>query len=162
MLSVLSQAWRSWKSAKSVALLSSVALAVGIGSTTAIYTVVNAVMLKPLPYQHGERFVTLFSATLTDSEHFGANTFPDLIEYQQQSQTFDAFGWYRPGDFNLTSPGQPQHVGGSAITNSLAHNLGVNPAVGQWFQDETGVVISHRLWNRLGGDRSVVGAAITL
>ena len=48
--------WRSWTSAKAVAVLAAIALAVGIGSTTAIYTVVNAVMLKPLPYQHGERF----------------------------------------------------------------------------------------------------------
>src|SRR5262245_39508784 len=127
MLRVIWQAWQSWKSAKPVALLSIIAFAVGIGSTTAIYTVVNAVMLKPLPYQHGDRYTTRFSATLNDPKHFGANTFPDLIAYQQRVQSFDVFGWYRAWDFNLTSPGQPQHLRGAAITNSLAHNLGVNP-----------------------------------
>ena len=63
MASVITRAWHSWKNAKAVALLSTVALAVGIGSTTAIYTVVNAVMLRPLPYQQGDRFVALFGAS---------------------------------------------------------------------------------------------------
>jgi len=63
---MLLQAWRSWRGAKGVALLAAAALAIGIGSTTAIYTVVNAVLLKPLPYRDGDRFVAVFSAETND------------------------------------------------------------------------------------------------
>ena len=60
MLSALSQAWASWKTAPGVALLAVVAFAVGIGSATAIFTVINGVLLRPLPYPDGERFVSLY------------------------------------------------------------------------------------------------------
>jgi putative ABC transport system permease protein len=161
MLSILTQAWRSWKTAKTVALLAAAALAVGIGSTTAIYTVVNGVMLKPLPYQHAERFVVLFSGTVNRPEVRGSLTLPDLIKYQQRTQSFDVFGWFRLSNFNLTAPGQPQHLNGVAVTSSLARQLGVNPAIGQWF-DDAGAVISSALWQRLGADPEMVGKAVTL
>src|SRR5262249_61205736 len=66
---ILTQAWRSWRNSKAVAMLAAIALAAGIGSATAIYTVVNGVMLKPLPYWDGDRFVVLVGATLNDPEH---------------------------------------------------------------------------------------------
>ena len=162
MAAIFSQALRSWTSAKAIALLATIAFAVGIGSTTAIYTVVNAVMLAPLPYANGDRFVGLYGARFSEPKQFSSNTFPDLQEYQRRTTSFDVFGWFRLGEFNLTSPGEPQHVQGAAVTPSLAHNLGVTPIVGQWFTDETGAVISHRLWRRLGADRSLVGRAMTL
>jgi hypothetical protein len=62
MLPALSHAWQSWKSARAVAALAVIASAVGIGSATAIYTVVNGVMLRPLPYADGQRFVALYGA----------------------------------------------------------------------------------------------------
>ncbi|MGH9631394.1 MAG: ABC transporter permease, partial [Bryobacteraceae bacterium] len=162
MLFVALHAWRSWKSAKAVAALAVIALAVGIGSTTAIYTVINAVMLKPLPYPDGDRFVALFGAAFSDPGRRSSSTFPDLLEYQRRTRSFDVFGWFKMASFNLTAPGEPQHIRGAAVTPSLAHNLGVNPIVGQWFQDQTGAVISSALWNRLGADRDIVGKAITL
>lgn len=162
MLSVLFQAWRSWKTAKTVALLAAAALAVGIGSTTAIYTVVNGVMLSPLPYQHGERFVALAGGTVNNPEGRSSLNIADLRRYQQGTQSFDVFGWFRPYNFNLTAPGQPQHISAVAVTPSLASSLGVNPAMGQWFEDEAGAVISSALWRRLGADPGIVGKAITL
>ena len=66
MLSAFSQAWASWKTAPGVALLAVVAFAVGIGSATAIFTVVNGVLLRPLPYPDGERFVSLYGVNTTD------------------------------------------------------------------------------------------------
>ena len=162
MLSVIAQTWRSWKNAKTIALLSMIALAVGTGSTTAIYTVVNAVMLKPLIYEHGDRFVALYGRTLTDSQSYSSSTFRDLQIYQQRTRSFDVFGWFRVLNFNLTSPGQPQHITGAAVTPALAHNLGVAPSLGRWFDDDTGAVISAALWNRLGADSSIVGKAIVL
>ena len=162
MLSALSHAWQSWKSARAVAALAVIAFAVGIGSATAIYTVVNGVMLRPLPYADGGRFVALYGATFSEPRQRAAHTFPDLQAYQERTHSFDVFGWFRPASFNLTFAGQPQHVVGTEVTPSLVGGLGVNPIVGQWFSDDRGVVISSALWRRLGADGQIVGKPITL
>jgi putative ABC transport system permease protein len=162
MTSTLSQALRSWSGAKAIALLASVAFAVGIGSTTAIYTVVHAVLLAPLPYANGDRFVAIYGARFSEPKQFSSHTLPDLQEYQRRTTSFDAFGWFRLGEVTVTSPGEPQHVGAVAVTPTLAHNLGVTPIVGRWFTDDAGVVISNRLWRRLGADPRLVGGAMTV
>jgi predicted permease len=159
---MLWQAWRSWRGAKGVAVLAAAALAAGIGSATAIYTVVNAVMLKPLPYRSGERFVALFSAETNDPEHYGSLTVADARTYQERAKSFDAFGWFRYSSKNLTFAGEPHHVNGVAVTMSLVPQLGAEPALGQWFRDDTGVVISNGLWREVGGSRDIVGQALTL
>ena len=107
---VISQAWRSWKNAKGVALLAAAALAAGIGSATAIYTVVNAVMLKPLPYRDGDRFVALFGSTFNDPEHYSSLSFDDAQAYKERTRAFDAFGWRatpRPESIGHACPGSP-------------------------------------------------------
>jgi len=156
------QAWRSWRSAKGVALLAAAALAAGIGSATAIYTVVDSVMLKPLPYRHSDRFVVLLSAATNDPEHYGSLQVADARTFQERSQSFDAFGWFREASKNLTFAGEPHHVDGVAVTVPLVDQLGADPVLGQWFQDDRGVVISNGLWRELGGGRDIVGQALTL
>jgi hypothetical protein len=146
------QAWRSWRNDKAVAFLAAAAFAAGIGAATAIYTVVNAVMLKPLPYRNGDRFVAVFSATVNDPIHYGSLSFRDARTYQERTRVFDAFGWFRYTGKNLTFGGDSHHIEGVAVTPSLARQLGVNPMLGQWFQNETGVVISAPLWRRLRSD----------
>ena len=136
------QAWRSWRHAKAVAFLAAAAFAAGIGAATAIYTVVNAVMLKPLPYRDGDRFVVILSAEVNDPVHYGSLSFRDAQTYQERTRVFDAFGWFRYAGKNLTFAGEPHHVEGVAVTPPLARQLGVESMPGQWFQDETGVVIS--------------------
>jgi hypothetical protein len=84
------QVWRSWRNDKAVAFLAVAAFAAGIGAATAIYTVVNAVMLKPLPYRDGERFVAIFSAATNDPEHYGSLSFTDAQTYQERTRVFDA------------------------------------------------------------------------
>ena len=161
MLSAFSQAWASWKTAPGVALLAVVAFAVGIGSATAIFTVVNGVLLRPLPYPDGERFVSLYGASTTDPGTIMAMSVPELQDYEQQTTSFDAFGWFRAGRYRLTAPGEPQFVPGAAVTPALARQLGP-PLLGQWFADDTSAVISSALWRRLGGGRDIIGSAITL
>jgi len=159
---VLTQALKAWKSAKAIALLAVIAFAVGIGATTAIFTVVNQVMLKPLPYPEGDRLAALFGAKLNEPGRLASNTVPDLLEYQQRTTSFDVFGWFLLNNFNLTAPGEPQYVDGAAVTPSLAQHLGVNPVSGQWFTDDSGAVISDALWRRLGANPGIVGQPITL
>src|SRR5262245_2600666 len=161
MLSAFSQAWSSWKTAPGVALLAVVAFAVGIGSATAIFTVINGVLLRPLPYPSSERFVALAGANTTQPGSSMAMSVPELRDYEQQTTSFDAFGWFRGGPFHLTAPGEPQFVTGIAVTPALVRELG-SPLVGQWFADDTSAVLSSALWRRLGARPDIIGSAITL
>src|SRR4051812_13429517 len=161
VLSAFSQAWASWKTAPSVALLAVVAFAVGIGSATAIFTVINGVLLRPLPYPDGERFVLVYGVNTTAPRTMMTMSVPELQDYEQQTTSFDAFGWFRTGRFRLTAPGESQLVPGAAVTPALVRQLGP-PRLGQWFFDDTSAVISTSLWRRLGGGREILGRAITL
>src|SRR5262245_1580602 len=161
MVSALSHAWASWRTAPGVALLAVIAFAVGIGSATAIFTGINGVLLRPLPYPNSERFVALNGARTTVPGTLMAMSVPELHDYQQQTTSFDAFGWFRAGRYNLTAPGDPQFVPGAAVTPALARQLG-SPLIGQWFADDTSAVLSSALWQRLGARRDIIGAAITL
>src|SRR3954468_23750814 len=113
VLSAFSQAWASWKTAPGVALLAVVAFAVGIGATTAIFTVINGVLLRPLPYPDGERFVRLHGARTTAPGVLMPMSVPELQDYEQQTTSFDAFGWFTTGRYRLTGPGDPQFVPGA-------------------------------------------------
>lgn len=161
VLSAFSQAWASWRSAPGVALLAVVAFAIGIGSATAIFTVINGVLLRPLPYPDGEHFVALYAVNTTQPGTFMAMSVPELRDYEQQTTSFDAFGWFRAGRYHLTAPGEPQFIPGAAVTPALARQLGP-PLLGQWFADETSAVLSSTLWRRLGARPDIIGSAITL
>src|SRR5688500_2020889 len=135
MLSACSQAWASWRSAPGVALLAVIAFAVGIGSATAIFTVVNGVLLRTLSYPDAERFVTVYGTDTTAPNTFQGMSIPELRDYQQHTTSFDAFGWFRPGQYHLTAPGEPRFIPGVAVTPALARELGP-PLLGQWFADD--------------------------
>ena len=170
MLSLVAQAWNSWKSAKGVALLAILALAIGIGSATAIYTVAHTVLLKPLPYSEGDRFVALYGAIANEPGKKNGMSDGYLRSLQQHQRSFNVFGWFTVfGSFNLTSPGEPQHINGVRVTPELVDDLGVNPVLGRWFRDmrqENGnshlAVLAYPLWQRLGGRRDILGQSVAL
>jgi predicted permease len=159
---LLRQAFSSWRDGRGVGLLAAAALAIGIGSATSIFTVVEAVMLRPLPYRDADRFVAVFSASLTDPDHYGTLSLGDVLTFQQRTRAFDAFGWFRHAGKNLMFDGQPFHVEGVGVTPSLAHEVGVEPVIGRWFQDPQSVTISSALWRRLGSDPAIVGKPLSL
>src|ERR1035441_1103166 len=137
---------------------------VGVGSATAIYAVIHSLLLKPLPYAHGERFVSVLGGSLKDPDSLSGLNLNEVRQYQGM-RSFDAFGWMQFTDYNLTAPGEPLFLNGIGVTPELANSLGVNPRVGRWFRDLAGgpvAVISHRLWLRLGSDAAIVGKTITL
>jgi putative ABC transport system permease protein len=167
MFTLIRQSWTSWRRDKWVGVLAVVALAIGIGCATAIFTVVDAVLLKPLPYSQGERWVALFAGSTADPSdlnHISALTIADLVAYQRQTSSFDVFGWFSiGGDFNLTSPGQPRHIEGIEVSPSLIANTGANPIAGRFFTSSDGpdaALISHRLYQQLGS--SIIGRQIRL
>ena len=90
MLSAFSQAWALWKTAPGVALLAVVAFAIGIGSATAIFTVINGVLLRPLPYPDGERFVSLYGASTSDPRTMMTMAVPELQDDTARYRNYTA------------------------------------------------------------------------
>jgi predicted permease len=162
MRSAFARAWRSWAAAPGVAGLAIVALAIGIGSATAIYTVVNTILLRPVAYWDASRDFSLYGADATKPDQRGAHNFRDLIEYQQRTRSFDVFGWLRPASFNVIYEGEPQYIPGALVTPALVEGLGARPQLGAWFADDSGAVISNGLWRRLGSNSDIVGKPITI
>ena len=146
-------------------------LALGIGANTAIFSIFNATLLRPLPYKDPGRIVILWSTiprwgfsgpgSLTDS---------DYVQSQQQNQVFDQIAAFRGQTSNLTGRGIPERLTGSAATASLFPLLGVPPELGRVFSAEEQlpgrenvVLLSHGLWaRRFGSDPDIVGKPITL
>ena len=154
---IFARALRSWQHAKGVAFLAAAALAIGIGAATAIYSVVNAVMLKPLPLPEGNASSPCSKAIfsiLTESGPYRARTSRPFSTGATRST---CSGGHRGSGQNLVFGGEAHHVSGIRLTIPFAQNLGVDPHIGRWFTDETGVMISNGLWRRLGSDAAIVG-----
>jgi putative ABC transport system permease protein len=144
-------------------------LALGIGATTAIFTVVNGVLLRPLPYPHPEELVYVQQVL----PNFGVNPFVwnmEFVAWRNQSQTLRPIAAYMNSWFNLTGDGEPERANSGVASASFFSLLGVRPVVGRLFlpdEDRPGgppvAILSHSLWKRrFGGDPSVVGKGITL
>jgi predicted permease len=145
-------------------------LALGIGANTAIFSLVNVVLLKPLPYPEPERLVMLWE----DATRIG---FPrntpapaNYVDWKTQTRSFEGMAAAMWSSFNLTGFGEPQKVDGNAVTADLFPVLGVHPALGRGFtaeEEKPGsdkvVILSHGLWREtFGGDPSLVGRDIIL
>ncbi len=145
-----------------------IALALGIGANTAIFSVVEGVLLRPLPYSHADRLVNVFQK----SSHFTRSSvsylnFKDWRRYNKAFIRMAAFNW---ADFNLTHPGPVEHVGGKNISAGFFATLGVKLQLGREFtsqEDHQGgppvAIISNKLWrHRFGASPQVLGQSITL
>jgi putative ABC transport system permease protein len=144
-------------------------LALGIGATTAIFTVVNAVLLRPLPYAHPEELVYVQEVF----EKYGALPFSGVSEFaawRDQSRTLSPVAAYTDSWFNLTGAGDPERITAGLATSTFFSLLGIRPLTGRLFlpeEDRPGgppvVILSEALWKRrYGGDPSVVGRGVTV
>ena len=147
-----------------------IALALGIGANTAIFSVVSAVLLRPLPYPQPEQIVAVWTGETKKPEGRSAFSFPDFADVRAQNQVFTAMAAYDNVDMTVTERGiQAAHLHGAMVTADLFQVLGVNPILGRSFtadDDKPGVrvvILSDELWRRrFGGDRSVLQKTITL
>ena len=169
MRSSFLQALRSWKNAKTIALLAITALAIGIGSTTAIFTVIQSVLLNPLPYANAERFYSYYGAYRSQPGQWASVSYGDYLDIARQAQTVEVFGCSSTGSVNVTFNRQPLHVTGTQLSASLAHSLGIRPLRGRWYEEGEkepaglhAIVISASLWRRFGSDPDIVGKALTM
>ena len=145
-------------------------LALGIGANTAIFGVVNAVLLRPLPFPNPSRLVWSWgNCPLCDH---GAVSPADFLDYRAQNRSFESYGAMAVGDslFNLTGNDKPIQIKGSMITAGFFDALGIRPRYGRVFKesdekttDPEAVILSHHLWqDRFGGDPSVIGKSVSL
>ena len=149
-------------------LIAVITLALGIGANTAIFSVVNAVLLKPLPYEQADRLVFLAE----NGENFGemSVSFPNYQDWRAQQTLFENIGVYNRERYNLTGSGEPEQLQAVNATAEVLTALKVKPWLGRFYtsdEDKPGatpvVVLSHALWQRrFGGDARVVNQTITL
>ena len=147
-----------------------IALALGIGANTAIFSVVNTVLLRPLPYKDPERLVMVFEDSRAHGYPRDAPTAANYIDWRDQNQVFESIAAVAGASFNLTGVGDPERLVGYRVSASVFPMLGVSPQLGRWFtpeEDQAGanpvVIMSHRLWQRrFGGDPNIVGKSLTL
>jgi putative ABC transport system permease protein len=150
-----------------VALLT---LALGIGANSSIFSIVNAVLLRPLPYKDAQQLVTISNDfTGLGTRHLGVSA-PEFLDYREQSQVFENVVAVNPGMSNLTGVDQPERVESLMVSPSYFLMLGVEPELGRCFRpddERPGIgeitVISYNMWQRrFGGDLSVIGKTLRL
>src|SRR5262245_14351362 len=149
-------------------LVAALTLALGIGANTAIFSVVNGVLLRPLPYKDPQRLVIVFGTRPQNPE------FPvmpgDFIDLRSQNQSFEHVAAFCPQSLNLTGGGRPEVISAVNASANLFALLGVEVMHGRAFlpeEEQPGnhrvVILSHRLWQRrFGSDLKIVGRTITL
>ena len=145
-------------------------LALGIGANTAIFTVVHAVLLRPLPYPDPDRLTMLWTYNPRQGFDKDVATYPNFEDWRGASQTFQSISGYVTPSFTLTGLGDPAQIRGASVTGEFFETMGVRPMLGRTFTlaDASAgagqtVVLSHAFWrNRLDADRQAVGRNISL
>jgi putative ABC transport system permease protein len=152
--------------------IAAITLALGIGANTAIFSVINGVLLRPLPFTDPARLVMIW--TDNPAYQLGFHEFPaanaDLPEWRATATSFEEIAAFQTSPADLTGAGDPERVGGVEVTANLLPTLGIRPGLGRVFsaeEEQLGrdavVVISHRLWQRrFGADDQIVGKTITV
>jgi predicted permease len=145
-------------------------LALGIGANTAIFSVVYAVLLRPLPYQEPERLTLLW--TKLDKIGLEQNwvSEPEVLDFREQSQLFESFGVVQGSSFILTGDGEPEQLTGAEVSTNFFSLLGAKIKAGRDFAPDEEIpgapqvaIISHGFWqSRFGGEQSVIGSTISL
>jgi len=155
----------------SLTIVAIIAMGLGIGANTAIFSVVNTVLLRPLPFQQPEQLVTL-ATEQRDQALDGRGTFsvPDLLDLQSRASTLEAVASVQRSGTMVTEGGEPERLIGAVVTADYFQVFKVNPILGRVFtrdEDKPGgpsvIVISYSLWQRrYGGDRNIIGREVDL
>jgi len=147
--------------------------ALGIGANSAVFSVVNAVVLRPLPFPQPQNLVMLLLYDMrsgaTDLNEDQTCSYPDFADWRSQNRVFEQMGIYTNNSLTtLTDGGEATHVQGEAVSANLFSLLRVQPILGRGFlskEDEPGnrvVILSYALWQgRFGGDPGIIGKSLT-
>jgi predicted permease len=151
-----------------------ITLALGIGANSAIFSVVNSILLRTLPYKEPQRLMMVWTRITqlesTSGQTQFANSATDFIEWRNQNQSFEQIAAFCNHNFNLSGGGEPEFLGGVGASASLLPLLGVEAKLGRTFrteEDQPGadrvVILSHGLWERrFASDPEIIGKKLTL
>jgi putative ABC transport system permease protein len=165
----LRHGFRSLRNKPAFSLMAILTLALGIGASTAIFSVVDAVVLRPLPYTNPDRLVLVKERIPKAIPTPIPVCAPDAVQFQRESKTFEAMAAFAGGDWELSGGVEPQRIRVERVNSTLFTTLGVQPSLGRAFtaeEDQPGrqvAILSYGLWQReFGGDRSILGRTVTL
>ena len=150
------------------AVIAVLTLALGIGANTALFSVVNGVLLNPLPFPQPDRLLAVY----TNSSQFGTSstTYPNFLDWRKETRALAAIAGYRFQDYNLTGTGEPERLHGLMVSAEFFSILGITPRVGRAYRPEEDVVgaapvalISEGIWKRkFGSSKDAVGTSLVL
>src|SRR3984957_551718 len=143
-------------------------LALGVGANTVIFSIVNGVLLNPLPYAHPQELTVLFEHTANFEK--SSISYPNFLDWQRTNSTFASMAAYRHEDFDITGSGDPERVRGGMVSAEFFPTLGVKPLLGRLFiHDEDRqnaapvVLLAEGFWQRrFGSDRDIIGKRIIM
>ena len=167
MVSDLRQALRTLRKSPGFSALVVVVLALGIGANTTIFSIVNGVLLKPLPFSHPHRIVAVDTTIRNEPD---ATSYPDFLDWRTQATTFERLAAYNTAGITLTGSGEALGMACAVVSPDLLTLLGVPPLHGRVFAEDDDrpgaartVILSEALWSkRFSRDPAVVGRSITL
>ena len=155
----------------SFTVIAVIALAHGIGANTAIFSVVNAVLLKPLPFADADRLVIVYETNLQRGSTRSSASYPNFADWREQNRVFERMASYHTADFVLTGEGEPARIPGAIVNADLFPLLGAAPILGRSFlpeEDKPGdagrvVLLGYRLWQtRFHADPNVIDKSLVL
>ncbi len=163
-------ALRQFKKSPGFASTTILTIALGIGGTTAIFSLVYAVLLRPLPFPEPERLMAVGARNDRNPiASLNAVSYPDFFDWRSQNKSFSGLASFHDNDFTLTGVGEPRHLTGHVVSAGFFRVLGVSPALGRGFNiddEKLGthvVVLSHALWeSAFGSSAGIIGHSVTL
>jgi putative ABC transport system permease protein len=162
-------AFRQLRNSPAFTMASVLTLALGIGANTAVFSVVNAVILRPLPYLEPEQLISVRSVDLRGGPHPEDLSYPTFFDFRAQNNVFKHIVSYRRDEFSMTSAGRPLHLRGQIVSWDLFPMLGVRLLLGRGFlpnEEESGervVILSHQLWQeQFAGDATIAGRTVVI
>jgi ABC-type lipoprotein release transport system permease subunit len=163
-------AWRTFRKNPAFTVVAVLTLALGIGANTAIFSVVNAVLIRSLPYEQPESLVVLWGNVQRTVVERRGTSFPDYTDWRAQNRSFEDLAAYSDATFTLTSGDEPERIGAEEVTPSYLRLLRVQPIAGRLFTEEEGkpgaaltAILGHGLWTRrFGGNPDIVGTTVSL
>ncbi|HZU31642.1 MAG TPA: ABC transporter permease, partial [Candidatus Angelobacter sp.] len=161
---------RGLRKAPGFAMVAAITLALGIGASTAIFSVVNTVMLRPLPYKDSARLARIYSIVPAFPDFQLGVSNPDFNDIQSSVHSLEAAAIFQGREMNLTAPGEPEQMQVAAVSTGFLPLFGIAPAIGREFRAEDAqekdgdvVLLSHRIWReRFASDQNIAGRTITL
>src|SRR5947209_10076380 len=162
--------FRALRKSPSLTLVALIALALGIGANTAIFSVVHTVLLQSLPYRDAERLVVLWENNRTGNHPRNVISSANFLDWQAQAHSFDGMAAFYDARFNLTGAGEPVAAQAQVATDNLFNVLGADAMLGRTFTPDDAqpgggdvIILSYGFWQRqFGGARDVIGKSVAL